>query len=68
MKFNLKGYNTNNLLKTLYIKKIPLHNVVMLSHNQVSFETDEKYENKIKRYIKNFDVEKTPKLFMQIWV
>ena len=63
MKFNLKGYNTNNLLKTLYIKKIPLHNVVMLSHNQVSFETDEKYENKIKRYIKNFDVEKTPKLF-----
>ena len=65
MKFNLKGYNTNNLLKTLYIKKIPLHNVVMLAHNEISFEAEEKYERKIKRYIKNFEVKQTPKFYKQ---
>ncbi len=53
------GYNTNNLLKNLHLKKIPLYNVETFSHNHVKFEVEDKFEHKIKKYIKNFKVDKT---------
>lgn len=56
MKFDLTGYDIENLLKKLYLKKITLYNVVRLEHNHVRFEVDDKDEKKVKRYIKNFKV------------
>lgn len=62
MKFDLIGYDAENLIKTLHIKKIALYNVSVLEHNHITFEADEKQEHKIKRYLKNFKVKKSPKL------
>lgn len=76
MKFNLTGYNIDNLLKTLYLKKVALFNVEKNGRNQVSFEILDKDYNKVKRHIVNFKVKKTlssfkrfPKfLLANIWV
>ena len=59
MKIELDGYNIDNLLKTLYLKKIPLYNILRKTHNSVSFEILDKHEKKVKRYIHNFRVKKT---------
>lgn len=56
MKFDLTGYDIENLLKKLYLKKITLYNVVRSEHNHVIFEVGDKDEKKVKRYIKNFKV------------
>ena len=58
MKYHLTGYNIDNLLKTLYTRKIVLYNVVRIAHNEVSFEVDDKQVKKVKRYIANFNVTK----------
>lgn len=58
MKYHLTGYNIDNLLKTLYSKKIVLYNVVRIAHNEVSFEIDDKQVKKVKRHIANFKVTK----------
>jgi len=54
MKYRLSGYNIDNLLKILYTKKVVLYNVERLSHNEVSFEINDKQAKKVKRYITNF--------------
>ena len=59
MKFELNGYNIENLLKTLYNKKVTLFNIERQEHNRVSFEVLDKHEKKVKRYISNFKVKKT---------
>lgn len=59
MKYELKGYNIDNLLKTLYIKKVTLFNVVKTSSTEVSFEIMDKDSKKVKRYITNYKVKKT---------
>ncbi|MBQ9795650.1 MAG: sporulation protein YqfD [Clostridia bacterium] len=59
MKFDLKGYNIDNLLKTLYVRKITLFNVQKTGRNQVSFEILEKDYKKVKRHIANFKVKQT---------
>lgn len=56
MKFDLTGYDIENLLKKLYLKKITLYNVVRSHHNHVTFEVDDQDEKKVKRYIKNYKV------------
>lgn len=66
MKFNVTGYNIDNLLKILYIKKIALFNVVRQDAKTLSFEINEKDEKKVKRYIANFKVNKTPKFIKQL--
>ncbi len=55
MKYTLNGYNIDNLLKTLYLKKIVLFNVVR-TENTLSFEAKDSDDKKIKRYIKNFKI------------
>lgn len=59
MKFELKGYNIDNLLKTLYLKKINLYNLERFDYNRVVFEVEDKYEKKVKRYVANFKVTQT---------
>lgn len=59
MKLDLTGYNIDNLLKTLYIRKITLFNVQKTDRNQVSFEILDKDYKKVKRHIANFKVKQT---------
>ncbi len=66
MKFNLTGYDIDNLLKKLYLKKIPLLNVEKASVNQVSFEIFDADEKRVKRYINNFKIKKTPKFIKRL--
>lgn len=63
MKFDLTGYNIDNLLKTLYIRKVTLLNVVRHEHNKVSFEILDRDFKKVKRHIANFKVKQTMSRF-----
>ena len=54
MKYHLKGYNIDNLLKILHSKKVVLYNVERISYNEVNFEINDKHVKKVKRYIANF--------------
>lgn len=54
MKYELKGYNSNNLIKTLVNKKIKIYNLNFKSKNEFSFEILEKDAKKAKKYIKNY--------------
>lgn len=66
MKFELEGYNVDNLIKILYLKKIPIYNLNRKSHKEISFEILDKHEKKVKRYIYNFKVRKTLSKFKQM--
>lgn len=66
MKYHLTGYNIDNLLKTLYTRKIILYNVVRIAHNEVSFEINDKQVKKVKRYIANFKTTKNLTGFKKI--
>ena len=59
MRFDLKGYNLDNLIKILYLKKVTLYNLIRYSNEHLSFEIDDKDEKKVKRYIANFKVGRT---------
>ena len=54
MKFDLKGYNIDNLLKTLYSKKVTLYNLCRPEHNHIIFEVADSDEKKVKKYINNY--------------
>ncbi len=56
MKFDLTGYNIDNLIKTLYSKKITLYNLKRIEHNHVIFDVEDKDTRRVKRYINNFKV------------
>lgn len=66
MKYELNGYNIDNLLKTLYNKKIPLLNVERMAQTQVKFELPDKYDKKAQKYITNFKGEKTPSFIKRL--
>ncbi len=66
MKFELVGYDLDNLLKKLYLKKVTLFNVERADINKLSFECSEKDSTKVKRYIKNYKTKKTPPFFKRI--
>ncbi len=66
MKIELEGYNIDNLIKVLYLKKIPLSNINRIGRNHVSFEILDKHEKKVKRYIHNFKVKKTLSKFKRL--
>lgn len=66
MKFDLTGYDVDNLLKTLYLKRVNLYNVDILGHNHIVFETEDKNEHKVKRYIKNFKAKKIPNFMRRL--
>ncbi len=66
MKFELTGYNIDNLLKTLHRKKIQLYNINRTNHNQISFEVNEHHVKKVKRYVANFKVKQTPGHFKRL--
>lgn len=56
MKFELKGYNIDNLIKTLVSKKVILYNINRTRYNEISFEIDDKNYKKVKRHITNFKI------------
>ncbi len=66
MKYDLKGYNIDNLLKTLYNKKIVLMNVERPSHDQVKFEIPDKFCKKAQKYITNFKAQKTANIIKRL--
>ena len=59
MKFELKGYNIDNLLSTLYVKKVTLFNIERPARNSISFEILDKDYKKVKRYISNFKIKQS---------
>ncbi len=60
MKFNLSGYNLNNILRTLHVKKVKIYNLKIISNKQVEFEVNDKDSRKVKRQIKNVESKITP--------
>lgn len=54
MKYDLTGYNADNLIKTLVAKKVKLYNIQIKSRTELSFEVEDKDVIKVKRYINNF--------------
>ena len=56
MRFDVKGYNIDNLIVNLYSKRIPIYNLERKAYNYVSFTVEDKYIKKVKRYIVNFKV------------
>lgn len=66
MKYDLTGYNIDNLLKTFYNKKIVLKNVERPSHNHIKFEIQDWQAKKAQKYIANFKGEKTPSFFKRL--
>lgn len=59
MRIELTGYNIDNLIKILHLKKITLSNIERLDFNKVSFEILDKDLRKVKRYIANFKTKQT---------
>ena len=66
MKFDLNGYDLDNLIKKLYLKKVTLYNIVKYSNEHISFEIDDKNEKKVKRYIANFKVKQSLNKFKRV--
>ena len=66
MKFELEGYNINNLLKTLYYKRVVLYDVIRDGNKKVSFVIQDKDVKKVKRYIANFKKKEKPSFFKNI--
>ncbi|MFQ6752093.1 MAG: sporulation protein YqfD [Clostridia bacterium] len=66
MRFDLSGYNIDYLLKTLYLKKITLINLVRTAVDQVSFEVLDKDIKKVKRHIANYKVKSTPSIVRRL--
>ena len=54
MKYELNGYNLDDLIKKLTLKKIKIYNLEFKAKNQLSFEIDDSDVKKAKRYISNF--------------
>ena len=59
MRFELHGYDLDNLIKKLYLKKVTLYNLIKHTNEHLSFEIDDKDEKKVKRYIANFKVNRS---------
>ncbi len=66
MRYDIKGYNIDNLIKTLYLKKITIHNLVREGNNHLSFEVLDKDKRKVNRLIKNFEVKCKPSVIKQL--
>lgn len=66
MRFDLTGYNIDNLLKTLYTKKVPIKNISRPEYNHVVFDVDDKFEKKVKRYVANYKGPKSETLKKKI--
>ena len=59
MKYSLKGYNIDNLLKILHSKKVTIFNLVRPKQNHVEFEILDKDVAKCKKYIQNYKIKET---------
>ena len=71
MRFDITGYNIDNLVKTLHIKRIKIFDVERTASNKISFSIEDKDRHKIKRHIANFKIsqrftgiKKVPKLML----
>ena len=66
MKIDLEGYDIDNLLRLLYLKRVRLYNVRRHCYTSVSFEIDRAQEKKVKRYIRNFKAKLEPRPMQKI--
>lgn len=66
MKIELEGYDIDNLLKTLYLKKVTISNLNKTDYKNASFEIQDKDFKKVKRYIKNFKTNITHNFFKRL--
>lgn len=66
MKIDLTGYNLDNLIKTLHVKKIKLFNVQKTDRNKLTFEILDKDFKKVKRHIANYKIKQTLSIFKRI--
>lgn len=53
MKIELEGYNIDNLLRLLYLKKVRMYNLKRNGDKMVTFEIEDRDYRKVKRYIAN---------------
>lgn len=51
MKYDLSGYNLDNLIKILIQKKVKIYNLNFKSRTNITFEIDDCYTKKVKRYM-----------------
>ena len=65
MKIELNGYNIDELIKTLHLKKITITNIELIAKNKVSFEIKDNDYKKVNRYIANFKIKKSLSKFKQ---
>ena len=66
MKFEIVGYNIDNLVKTLHRKKVKILDFEIKDKNKATFCVLDKDEKKVKRYIKNFKTRTTLSKLKQI--
>lgn len=66
MKFKVTGYNINNLLRTLYQKKVILYNIEQIDKKTIAFEVPDSQAKKVKRRISNFKVVETLSFFKRL--
>ena len=59
MKFSLKGYNIDNLIRILHNKKIILYNLEKHNLNSVSFEVEDNQVKKVRRYVSNYKIKES---------
>ena len=61
MKFNLKGYGLDNILRVLNAKNVKIYNLLYLDKNNIEFEVDDKNAKKVRRQIANVHYTQTPR-------
>ncbi len=54
MRIDLEGYDIDNLLRLLYLKRVRLFNLKRTGQKVVAFEIDDRDYKRVKRYIANF--------------
>ena len=58
MKYELNGYNIDELIKTLHRKHFQIFNIVRRDVKTVEFEVSDSDAKKVKKYLLNFKIKK----------
>lgn len=56
MKYDITGYNVEELLLKLYSKKLKLYDIKKYDYKHISFRLENKNHNKVKKYLANYQV------------
>lgn len=66
MRIDLEGYDIDNLLRLLYLKKVRLYNLTRKGQKNVTFEIDDRDAKKVKRYISNYKAKTTERTIKRL--